>query len=43
MSYSSLSLRARVIAKKGYDQIMARMEDELAGITGGVKCSVHGG
>ena len=39
----SMSLRDRVIAKKGYDQIMARMEAELDGITGGLSCSKHGG
>lgn len=30
-----MSLRDRVVAKQGYDQMMARWDDELRGISGG--------
>ena len=39
----SVSLRDAVKFKKGYDQVMARWEAELDGITGGLQCSEHGG
>ena len=39
----SVSLRDAVKFKKGYDQVMARWEAELDGITGGLECSEHGG
>ena len=38
-----MSLRDPVVAKKGNDQIIARSEDELRGITGGIYCWKHGG
>ena len=39
----SVSLRDAVKFKKGYDQVMARLEAELDDITGGLQCSEHGG
>ena len=38
-----MSMRGRVVAKKGSDQIWARCEAELDGITGGLYCWKHGG
>ena len=39
----SIQIRDKVKFKKGFDQVMARWEAEIDGITGGLQCSEHGG